>query len=98
MMPYDRPCPSPQLTRQADFWHLTDVHPTMGFRLDEIKVPFMIWQGSADLMVAFSHGQWLAAQLPSASAHLEHGDGHLSVTLGATGRMLDELVSTVGRP
>ena len=65
-----------------------------GFGLEEIAVPTMIWQGSADLMVPFSHGQWLASQLPGASvAHLEEGEGHLSVALGALDRMLDELVS-----
>ena len=64
-----------------------------GFGLEEIAVPVMIWQGSADLMVPFSHGQWLASQLPGASAHLEEGEGHLSVALGALDRMLDELVS-----
>jgi len=68
-----------------------------GFGLDEIPVPVMIWQGSADLMVPFSHGQWLASRLPGASAHLEQGEGHLSVLLGALDRMLDELVSA-GRP
>ena len=63
-----------------------------GFELEEISVPTMIWQGSADLMVPFSHGRWLAARLPGASAHLEQGEGHLSVGLGALDRMLDELV------
>jgi pimeloyl-ACP methyl ester carboxylesterase len=63
-----------------------------GFGLEEITVPAMIWQGSADLMVPFAHGQWLAAQLPGASAHLEHGEGHLSVGIGALDLMLDELV------
>jgi len=67
-----------------------------GFGLEEIAVPVMIWQGSADLMVPFSHGQWLASQLPGASAHLEEGEGHLSVALGALDRMLDELVSAGG--
>ncbi|MGO9082253.1 MAG: alpha/beta fold hydrolase [Streptosporangiaceae bacterium] len=67
-----------------------------GFSLDEISVPVMIWQGSADLMVPFAHGQWLAAQLPAASAHLEEGEGHLSIALGALDRMLDELVSAAG--
>ncbi|MGO9276709.1 MAG: alpha/beta fold hydrolase [Streptosporangiaceae bacterium] len=69
-----------------------------GFGLEEISVPAMIWQGSADLMVPFSHGQWLASQLPGASAHLEEGEGHLSVGLGALDRMLDELVSAGSRP
>jgi pimeloyl-ACP methyl ester carboxylesterase len=63
-----------------------------GFSLAEISVPVMLWQGSADLMVPFSHGQWLASQLPGASAHLEEGEGHLSVGLGSLDRMLDQLV------
>ena len=68
-----------------------------GFGLEEISVPVMIWQGSADLMVPFSHGQWLASHLPGASAHLQQGEGHLSVGLGALDRMLDELVAVGGR-
>jgi pimeloyl-ACP methyl ester carboxylesterase len=63
-----------------------------GFDLGEITVPTMIWQGSADLMVPFAHGEWLASQLPAASVHLEPGEGHLSLGLGALDRMLDELV------
>jgi pimeloyl-ACP methyl ester carboxylesterase len=63
-----------------------------GFGLEEVTAPTMIWQGSADLMVPFAHGQWLAAQLPGASVHLEEGEGHLSVGIGALDRMLDELV------
>jgi pimeloyl-ACP methyl ester carboxylesterase len=69
-----------------------------GFGVDEISVPVMIWQGSADLMVPFSHGQWLASRLPGASVHLEEGEGHLSIALGALDRMLDELVAAGGRP
>ena len=69
-----------------------------GFGLDEISAPVMIWQGSADLMVPFAHGQWLASRLPGASAHLEEGEGHLSVGLGALDRMLDELVNAGSRP
>ncbi len=67
-----------------------------GFELQEISVPTMIWQGSADLMVPFTHGTWLASQLPGASAHLEQGEGHLSVGLDALDRMLDELVHASG--
>ena len=62
-----------------------------GFSLDEISVPVMIWQGSDDLMVPFAHGQWLARQLPAASAHLVNGEGHVSIELGGIDRMLDEL-------
>jgi pimeloyl-ACP methyl ester carboxylesterase len=63
-----------------------------GFSLAEISVPTMIWQGSADLMVPFAHGQWLASRLPAAATHLEEGEGHLSVGLGQLDAMLDELV------
>jgi pimeloyl-ACP methyl ester carboxylesterase len=65
-----------------------------GFGLDEISAPTAIWQGSADLMVPFSHGQWLAAHLPGAAAHLEPGEGHLSIGIGAIDRMLDELLAS----
>jgi hypothetical protein len=44
-------------------------------------------------MVPFDHGRWLAAHLPGASVHLEEGEGHLSVAVGALDRMLDELVA-----
>lgn len=64
-----------------------------GFALDEISIPITLWQGSLDLMVPFAHGAWLSAQLPEALAHLEQGEGHLSVGIGALDRMLDELVA-----
>jgi pimeloyl-ACP methyl ester carboxylesterase len=64
-----------------------------GFDLEEISVPAMIWQGTADLMVPFAHGRWLASRVPGALAHLEDGEGHLSISIGALDRMLDEFVS-----
>jgi pimeloyl-ACP methyl ester carboxylesterase len=63
-----------------------------GFSLAEISVPTTIWQGSADLMVPFAHGQWLASRIPAAAVHLEDGQGHLSIALGKLDAMLDELV------
>lgn len=68
-----------------------------GFGLDEIEIPTMFWQGSADLMVPFAHGKWLSSQVPGASAHLEEGEGHLSVAIGAMDRMLDELAEAGAR-
>jgi pimeloyl-ACP methyl ester carboxylesterase len=67
-----------------------------GFDLAEISIPTMLWQGSADLMVPFAHGQWLSARLPGASVHLEPGEGHLSIGVGAIDRILDELVGAIG--
>jgi pimeloyl-ACP methyl ester carboxylesterase len=42
-------------------------------------VPVAIWQGAKDRMVPFSHGQWLAAHVPGARAHLDEGEGHISL-------------------
>ena len=64
-----------------------------GFDFDELSGPAMIWQGSLDLMVPFAHGEALASRIAGASVHLEEGEGHLSIGIGALDRMLDELVS-----
>jgi pimeloyl-ACP methyl ester carboxylesterase len=66
-----------------------------GFALDEISVPITIWQGRDDLMVPFSHGQWLAGHVPGAVAHLEDGEGHLSIG-SRPERLLDELLALSG--
>lgn len=63
-----------------------------GFDLSEIDVPTSVWQGSEDLMVPFAHGRWLSTHVPGVSAHLEQGQGHLSIALGSLDRMLDELI------
>lgn len=65
-----------------------------GFDLAAMRVPTFVWQGSADLMVPFAHGQWLAANVPGSTAHLLEDEGHLSVGVGAMPQMLDELRAT----
>jgi pimeloyl-ACP methyl ester carboxylesterase len=68
-----------------------------GFELSQMTVPVFVWQGSEDLMVPFAHGQWLASHVPGATSHLEQGEGHLSIVVGAIDRMLDELVTVLPR-
>lgn len=64
----------------------------------EIRVPVSLWQGDADKMVPFAHGQWLAAHLPRdlVRAHLLPGEGHVSIR-SHMGAMLDELLEAAGR-
>jgi pimeloyl-ACP methyl ester carboxylesterase len=78
----------------VDGWLEDDLAFTVpwGFDLTEVSVPTAIWQGSADLMVPIAHGRWLASKVPGATVHLEEGEGHLSIGLGAIDRMLDELL------
>ena len=69
-----------------------------GFWPDADAAPITIWQGDQDNMVPFAHGQWLAARIPGARAHLQPGAGHLTMTVTAIDRILDELLELAGRP
>ena len=84
------------LARGVDGWLDDDLAFTRdwGFALADVAVPTYLWQGSDDLMVPFSHGQWLSERIPGVVAHLEQGQGHLSIGVGAVDRMLDELVAS----
>ncbi len=64
-----------------------------GFSVADITVPAFLWHGTEDLFVPFAHGEWLAAAIPGATAHLLPGEGHLSLAIGALDTMLTELVS-----
>ncbi len=64
-----------------------------GFALAEITVPTSLWQGTADLMVPPSHGEWFATHLPQATVTILEGEGHLSLALGVLDRMLDGLLA-----
>ena len=50
-----------------------------GFDLGAIRVPLQLWHGRHDRFVPFAHGEWLAARIPQADAHLEANEGHVSL-------------------
>ena len=66
-----------------------------GFQFDEIQVPVFLYHGGLDKMVPYSHGQWQTKRLPQkyVTAHLEEGEGHISIVMGKLEQMLDELLS-----
>lgn len=63
-----------------------------GFDPGEISVPVSVWQGRQDQFVPFTHGEWLAAHVRGARAHLFDEHGHLSLALASFGEILDDLI------
>ena len=63
-----------------------------GFELSEQHAPLAVWHGGQDRFVPIAHGEWLAARL-GAEAHLRPDDGHLSLSLGSYGEILDRLLA-----
>ena len=61
----------------------------------EIGVPVLLWQGSADLMVPLTHGEWLARHIPGVRAYLEADEGHVSVVDRAWDESFEDLVNTL---
>ena len=76
---------------QDDLAFMTD----WGFDLSGLDVPVFVWQGSADQMVPYAHGEWLVDYIPTAVPHLYNGEGHLSIALGRTQEMFRELIATI---
>ena len=87
------------LTNGIAGWRDDDIAFTAdwGFPLDPMPTPVAIWQGDQDRMVPYAHGQWLAAHVPGARVHLMPGEGHLTLTVTAIGRILDDLLDLAGR-
>ena len=63
-----------------------------GFDLAAIAGPVHIWQGAHDRMVPYAHGEWLAAHVGGACAHLSDEHGHLTLIVDSLPEILDELI------
>lgn len=88
------------LKSNADGWIDDDLEfiQPWGFDLREIEVPVIVYQGSEDKMVPFSHGEWLVKHLPQErlEKHLMQGEGHISVFFGQAETMIDSLLACQG--
>lgn len=49
-----------------------------GFRLEEVTVPVVVWQGLSDTIVPPSHGHHQAARLPRGELRVRPGAGHFA--------------------
>jgi pimeloyl-ACP methyl ester carboxylesterase len=63
-----------------------------GFGLSGIGVPVAVWQGRQDRMVPYAHGEWLAAEIPTAEARLFEDEGHVSL-IAQMDRILADLAT-----
>ena len=52
-----------------------------GFDLSDIRLPVQIWHGGQDRYIPSAHGDWLAAHIPHAEAHIEPDEGSGSILL-----------------
>jgi pimeloyl-ACP methyl ester carboxylesterase len=67
-------------TTDEGWWEDGEAHlRPWGFDFEAIAMPVQIWHGRHDRFVPFQHGEWLAAHVPGAEAHLSHSDGHLTL-------------------
>jgi pimeloyl-ACP methyl ester carboxylesterase len=61
------------------WWDDTCNERPWGFELADIRVPVLLLHGKHDLMVPYSHGEWLAGHIPGVEARLLDDDGHLTL-------------------
>jgi len=64
-----------------------------GFGVSEISTPVTVWQGDLDLMVPLAHGEWLLKHIPTATARMEVGHGHLSLVADRRQDIIEDLIS-----
>lgn len=50
-----------------------------GFEFDAIRVPVLLRHGREDRFVPFTHGEWLAKQIPGVEAELLDNEGHITL-------------------
>lgn len=82
------------ISRGVDGWlddDLAFVSP-WGFDPTAPGAPVHVWQGDADLMVPFAHGEWLAGRVPGARGRLLSGEGHVSLLADHADEALEALL------
>ncbi len=65
-----------------------------GFRLEDIRIPVHLWQGTADRNVPVSHARIQADRIPDSKLHELSGEGHLLVA----DHIREILLEAAGRP
>jgi len=67
-----------------------------GFDPATIRRPVTVWQGELDRLVPWSHGRWLADEIPGARFELALGHGHFSMGVANRDEILADLIDRAG--
>jgi pimeloyl-ACP methyl ester carboxylesterase len=51
------------------------------FDLEQIQIPVLLLHGTQDRFVPYSHGEWLAKQIPGVDARILPDDGHITLAV-----------------
>lgn len=72
-------------------WELTLIARRWDFRLQDVRLPIILWQGLADQILPAAMARRLAAALPACRPRYLPGEGHLSLVVRHIGDVLAEL-------
>ena len=75
-------------------WLDDDLALTRDWRFDlgVIERPVAIWHGGKDTLVPFSHGEWLAQNIPHARAHFHEQHDHMTLPVTLLDQIVEDLV------
>jgi pimeloyl-ACP methyl ester carboxylesterase len=75
-------------------WLDDDLALTRDWRFDlaAIERPVAIWHGGKDTLVPFSHGEWLAQNIPHARAHFHEQHDHMTLPVALLDQIVEDLV------
>lgn len=65
----------------------------LGFKIEEINIPVIIWQGDDDFMVPKAHSEWLAKHIPGSKLKFVPGHGHISLGEEFRPKIIEEALS-----
>jgi pimeloyl-ACP methyl ester carboxylesterase len=67
----------------------------VGFSVEEIGVPVLLWQGAEDRFVPLAHGEWLARRIPTCDARLSPDEGHITLLERRVGEVHEWLATAL---
>jgi pimeloyl-ACP methyl ester carboxylesterase len=74
-------------------WDTRLILSPWGFRLDEIRMPVLLWQGDQDHNASPAMGRYLEQTIPNNHMTFLPGEGHISIMVNHAGSILETLIA-----